>query len=437
MKTIFILVLSFYSQIILAQVDGKFVEMKGLEDSAHNTHLFYRYSYHEDLGNFSYRFHNDIHHLNLNNNSVVLFLLDYRGPYNNSYGIEVFDFEFWNNDPTKYIYCGTEGMILIGGQGYIRKSTGICQTPSSLSIYRIVISDSDPDLVFCEHIPSYITYKSTDAGVTWDALDYEFGNVIWINNFNNEVYSSSNQKLMKSNDSGNSFYISDSSDQSTVCLWNDKDSSYIYRLDYTFNSQFFVSDSNGLFGSWKLRYTSPNNLFISIDTSISGSIYLAENKNIYHSSDFGGNFTLIKTMDNYILGIYKKPSSDKLYVMDEQYIYQITDTSTEIIKSATISDIEYDEPIVQEFHLSQNYPNPFNPSTRIKYQVSSISHVTLKVYDVLGNEIATLVDEEKSPGTYEVTFNPESSIRYTASGVYFFKLISDKYKATRKMLYLK
>lgn len=433
MKNLCILIITFYAQVIFAQVDGKFIEMKGLEDSARNTHLFYRYSYREDLGNFSYRYHKDIRHLNLNNNNDVLFLLDYRGPYNNSYGIEVFDFEFWNNDPTKYIYCGTEGMIFIGGQGYIRKSTGTCQAPSSLSIYRIVISDSDPDLVFCEHIPSYSTFKSTDAGVTWDTLDYEFGNVIWINNLNNEVYSYSNQKLFKSSDNGNSFYISDSSDQSTVCLWNDKDSSYIYRLDDTFDSQIFVSDSNGLFGSWELKYTSPYNLFISIDTSISGSIYLAENKNIYHSSDFGNNFTLIKSMNNYILGIYKKPSSDKLYVMDEQNIYQITDTSTTIIKSAIISDIEYNEPVVQEFYLSQNYPNPFNPSTSIQYTIGSKQFVQLKVYDVLGNEIATLVDEEKPSGMYNAQF----SMNNLSSGIYFYKLTSGDFVSTKKMILIK
>ncbi len=75
---------------------------------------------------------------------------------------------------------------------------------------------------------------------------------------------------------------------------------------------------------------------------------------------------------------------------------------------------------ILEFELSQNYPNPFNPVTSIKYSVSSSEIVMLKVYDVLGNEIATLVNEEKQPGTYEVEFNTSSSIKHPpASGSLF------------------
>jgi uncharacterized delta-60 repeat protein len=96
------------------------------------------------------------------------------------------------------------------------------------------------------------------------------------------------------------------------------------------------------------------------------------------------------------------------------------------------------------YQLCQNYPNPFNPSTRIQYQVPSISQVTLKVYDVLGNEVATLVNEEKPAGRYEVEFNPASGIRNLpasrqglASGIYFCRLQTENYSKTIKMLYLK
>jgi len=60
-----------------------------------------------------------------------------------------------------------------------------------------------------------------------------------------------------------------------------------------------------------------------------------------------------------------------------------------------------------KFELHQNYPNPFNPSTVIGYQLSVLSKVSLKVYDVLGNEVATLVDKEQQPGSYEVSFNQQ------------------------------
>jgi len=89
--------------------------------------------------------------------------------------------------------------------------------------------------------------------------------------------------------------------------------------------------------------------------------------------------------------------------------------------------------IVTEFKLFQNYPNPFNPSTRIQYAVSSRLFVSLKVYDILGNEIATLVNEEKSAGSYEVEFDASS----LPSGVYFYKLRVGSFIQTNKMILIK
>jgi len=74
--------------------------------------------------------------------------------------------------------------------------------------------------------------------------------------------------------------------------------------------------------------------------------------------------------------------------------------------------------IPTEFSLEQNYPNPFNPTTTIKYQIPELSFVTLKVYDVLGSEIITLVNEEITVGSYEVDFNATS----LPSGIYFYRL---------------
>jgi hypothetical protein len=86
-----------------------------------------------------------------------------------------------------------------------------------------------------------------------------------------------------------------------------------------------------------------------------------------------------------------------------------------------------------EFKLEQNYPNPFNPETRIRYQVSSISPVTLKIYDILGNEVTTLVNEQKELGYYEVDFNASQF----ASGVYIYRLQAGSYVSTKKMMVLK
>jgi hypothetical protein len=90
-----------------------------------------------------------------------------------------------------------------------------------------------------------------------------------------------------------------------------------------------------------------------------------------------------------------------------------------------------------EFKLEQNYPNPFNPETRIRYQVSSISSVTLKIYDILGNEVTTLVNEQKEPGYYEVDFSATGGASQLASGVYIYRLQAGSYVSIKKMMVLK
>jgi len=103
-----------------------------------------------------------------------------------------------------------------------------------------------------------------------------------------------------------------------------------------------------------------------------------------------------------------------------------------------VVDVEEEKnPIPAEYKLEQNYPNPFNPSTTIRYQFPKAGNVTLKVFDVLGREVATLVDEFRTAGSYEVEFNPASSIKNPASGIYFYQLKAGDYIETKKMLLLK
>ncbi|MCW9096491.1 MAG: T9SS type A sorting domain-containing protein [Ignavibacteriaceae bacterium] len=86
-----------------------------------------------------------------------------------------------------------------------------------------------------------------------------------------------------------------------------------------------------------------------------------------------------------------------------------------------------------DFVLFQNYPNPFNPTTKINFQIPELSFVTLKIYDVLGNEIAALVNEEKVGGSYEVEFNATG----LPSGIYFYQLTVSENITIKKMVLLK
>ncbi|HUI31923.1 MAG TPA: T9SS type A sorting domain-containing protein [Candidatus Acidoferrales bacterium] len=90
-------------------------------------------------------------------------------------------------------------------------------------------------------------------------------------------------------------------------------------------------------------------------------------------------------------------------------------------------------PVAGSFELLQNYPNPFNPTTTIDYKLSSVSHVTLKVYDILGREVATLVNETESPGEYSARFDGSN----LASGVYFYRIQAGAFNATKKLMLMK
>ncbi len=85
------------------------------------------------------------------------------------------------------------------------------------------------------------------------------------------------------------------------------------------------------------------------------------------------------------------------------------------------------------YYLYQNFPNPFNPITTINYQIPELSFVTIKVYDVLGSEVATIVKEEKQEGGYELEFNGEE----LTSGVYFYRLKAGSFVETKKMVLMK
>ena len=85
------------------------------------------------------------------------------------------------------------------------------------------------------------------------------------------------------------------------------------------------------------------------------------------------------------------------------------------------------------FNLEQNYPNPFNPSTIISYSIPKNSFVTLKIYDILGNEVAALVNQTQAAGNYRISFNAET----LSNGVYIYSIKADNFTAVKKMVLMK
>jgi len=92
---------------------------------------------------------------------------------------------------------------------------------------------------------------------------------------------------------------------------------------------------------------------------------------------------------------------------------------------------------LNNFNLMQNYPNPFNPNTIIRFTIPELRFTTLKIYDVLGKEITTLVNEEKPAGNYEVEFSASGGGSNLASGIYIYRLSSGNFTDSKKLILLK
>jgi len=135
---------------------------------------------------------------------------------------------------------------------------------------------------------------------------------------------------------------------------------------------------------------------------------------------------------------YRIQAKDKGII--PHYSYK-PDTGYYKVVLGNLTNVEDKRPNFQltEFALSQNYPNPFNPETNISYQLPVSSKVSLKVYDVLGNEVATLVNEEKPAGKYQVNFNTQHTTnnQQLSSGVYFYRLQAGNFVQTKKFILMK
>ncbi len=145
--------------------------------------------------------------------------------------------------------------------------------------------------------------------------------------------------------------------------------------------------------------------------------------------DASGNFTLpAETNGNYEVMLTAKGCEDQTIQVT---IDGLTGDANVTLNPTGIEDGK--DIIVRSHQLFRAYPNPFNPTTTIKYQVPELSFVTLKVYDVLGNEIARLMDEEKVAGSYEIEFDAAG----LPSGIYFYRLQSSSFVETKKMILMK
>jgi len=214
------------------------------------------------------------------------------------------------------------------------------------------------------------------------------------------------------------------------------DITYQYDFNYAFNlnerkDSLHLMESNPYLEIWdsptRWSVTLIGDYFYRYSTEDSIKYIVQYNPGIVSLSDsliFLKNIGLAEAMSTY----YKGPNTP------EYYSWRATLIDYQIINSI---DGEMQPFFSGIYSLNQNNPNPFNPSTKISWQTPVSGWQTLKVYDVLGNEVATLVDEYRTAGSYEVAFKSTVGSRQLANGVYFYRLQAGDFVETKKMILLK
>ena len=275
----------------------------------------------------------------------------------------------------------------------------------------------------------YGVYISTNSGNTWGQTSLGSfdvgalainGNILYAGTQNYGIYLSTNLGNIWSQTSLNNKSIK------AIIIAG----SNIYAGTILYQGVFFSSD-NGY--NW-------------IQTSLNNkSIYsLYVNANNVFAGGVGGAFVSTNN------GTTWNAKNEGFITVPYIYSFAITDnfifggTAVQSIWRRPVSELTALENISNQipssFSLMQNFPNPFNPSTNIKYQIMKSGFVSLKVFDALGKEVATLVNEKQDAGTYSVTFDASlggSSGSGISSGIYFYKLTSGDFTETKRMILLK
>jgi len=356
------------------------------------------------------------------------------------------------------------GLYVISPENlFILKSGTICKTINSGQSWSPVnnistnpikwfgISPFNPNEIFAIDVLALgggryfnTLYKSTDRGNSWEITGSFPGSshgseITFAYDMTDSMnlYVSVDDKwtslyFFKSTDEGNNwFYVS-----SPPFLPNDIYTDKIIPNRVYLLGGPYISTNGGL--SWFLVDSglTDNSYYLSFfqDQITTNLLYLLESDGLYTSHGDTFYWQKMDGSENLPLDLPPSTRNMKNIIIDGGTRKIYLGTSSGIYRKSLITGLPIENtPQINEFILDQNYPNPFNSSTIIEYSVNSTSFVSVKVYDVLGREIATMVNERKEAGSYSITFNAS----YLPSGSYIYRLIAGNSTATKKLILLK
>jgi photosystem II stability/assembly factor-like uncharacterized protein len=315
------------------------------------------------------------------------------------------------------------------------------------------------------YTPPYITanvdsgmiYRSTDSGNSWMVVDTALADVYTLASIDSNVFASCRGGIHYSADLGQSwkyiglYYFLSRPTLKVIIkapVFAEKGKKLFAGTNYHSISMYNVQDTSwetvknsGLFCHWGIQPKVSNcsvTAMTSNDTALFAACigYDGEFWGLYISTDEGNNWEEINIpFGDKVQGLLMQPLIVSLFVYNN-YLFVGTNGYGvwKVPLSSIITDIkDKNNEIPSKYTLEQNYPNPFNPTTVIKYDLPESGFVSLKVYDILGREVQTLVNGNKIKGTYEVSFNGSN----LASGVYLYKLKAGNYISIKKMMLIK
>jgi photosystem II stability/assembly factor-like uncharacterized protein len=310
---------------------------------------------------------------------------------------------------------------------YISTDNGASWTVTGLTVAYIYYFASIGTNLFAGDFNNGVLL-STDNGATWN-----FVNSGLTNTSTRALYAKGSNLFAGTR--GGGVFLSSDNGTSWTAVNSGLTNHYIYALIHngsnlfagTYNSGVFLSTNNGT--SWTAASNGlPSNTVVAFAVSGGNLFAGVDGSGVYLTTNNGSDWTDVTTGLTSLTIRALKVSGSYLYVGGENSGVWRRPLS-EMITGAE----DEQNSLPESYALYQNYPNPFNPSTKIKYSVTQSSNVLLKVFNVLGNEIVTIVNEEKPAGTYEVQFNGTG----LPSGIYFYKLQAGNFVETKKMILLK
>lgn len=270
-------------------------------------------------------------------------------------------------------------------------------------------------------------YKSEDNGTTWTSINNGLGYILTVQsltiNSSGEIFvGTAGGGMFRSSNNGESF-------TKLSCGYE-----LIWALGVTNNNTLFA----GSYGDGLYRSTDGGSTFekVSLNVPFIYSIVVDANNRVYVTSWASGVFVSADNGATWTsLGMSGVGVSSLMISGDADQVFVGTKEGKIFMSSidGKVTDVENENSIPTKFELNQNFPNPFNPTTTIRFAVTENGNYSLRVYDILGQEVATLIDGQLNIGNHQVTFDASR----LASGMYIYKLTGSNVNLTKKMILMK